>query len=177
VELAGKRVYKLDRPVELTGAGEIASVAASGCNPSNYGQCTLKNAGSGNCISTLGGTGNGTKIYLYGCNVNTPNQLRTIYASDANFDYFEYASVNSPGECLNNTGGRQTNGNQQQLWTCGATNEVYKVVGNPGTGQGLWLGAEDQSNYCLSDDGNTANDAPLVIEAGNYSSNQVFGFG
>lgn len=65
------------------------------------------------CMDITGGkNADGTKVQVWDCSPNNPNQQ---------FDYTKYGDNHirwTKGKCLDLTGGVMTNGNQVQMWSC-----------------------------------------------------------
>lgn len=183
VRFHGQRMFKLNQAImfargrAFAGHRRLAIVhsAATGCN--TYG-CTVQNQGGGKCWSDLGGTTNGTKIYLYDCDPNSHNQMWSVYggySTHAGYDYF--SPQNAGNMCLNDPNGSTATGTQLQLWNCYSTKyetfEVFPVTQNVVRLHVDGVPLSGSANACLSDNGNANSGAGLeVANPCNTSSNQ-----
>jgi hypothetical protein len=167
--IGGKSVYELDTAFALKGNGEAIPLA-TGCIDSS---CTVSNVGGGKCWSDNSQTGNGIKVVLNNCDPNSYGQAWGVVTGYGGAGLSWVAFFNN--ECLNDPSGSNSNGTQQQIWSCYYT--TYEDYGYEAVGSydEIAVDAENPANgssACLSDDGNSSSGAPLVTESCNGSNNQ-----
>jgi hypothetical protein len=173
--LGGRSAYEISTPFALTTNG--IRPLATGCNPNispSDTYCTSSNVGGGKCWSDNSQTGPGVKVVLNNCDPQSSGQSWHAYSLGSGFAW----TVANANECLNDPNGTKSAGTQQQIWTCYSTvyEEYGRVAVGPGNSQ-LLLAVDggdpsSSSNACLTDNGNTASGARLVIASCNGSVNQ-----
>jgi hypothetical protein len=169
IRIEGKSVYELGTTFALKANGE-AIPDATGCIDNS---CTVSNVGGGKCWSDDSQTGNKVQVVLNNCDPNSEGQAWGVVTGYGGAG-LSWVVFNND-ECLNDPSGTNSAGTQLQIWSCYYTTYEdfgYEVVGSDDL---ISVDAENPasgSSACLSDDGNSASGAPLLVEACNGSNNQ-----
>lgn len=155
--------------------GCMATAASAQATPS-----TFENVGSGHCISDNGASAQSSPLYLVGCNGGTNNQVWVVSNAPA-------GGLNISNEsndlCLTNANGSNVAGNPQVESTCQTYSSTMNrttysayAANDAGTEFHIetWTTSGGLSGLCLSSNGDSSVNAPLVIAACNDSANQTF---
>lgn len=117
------------------------------------------------CLDVTDGTAaDGTKMQIWTCSTNNPNQQWAISGNTVQWSGSSF--------CLDNTAGVLTNGNQVQIWSCtGGGNQQWQITSGSSAPTGHVIHPGSSSTTCLSAPTN-ANNAAVVVEPCDGSASQ-----